>query len=86
MPHYSINQRFLVQDVVSETVLLDMNKGDYFQLNEMGSVMLKRLADLGDPEKVIASLLQDYEVSREELSRDLDELIQKMVTYGVIGK
>ena len=86
MPHYTINQRFLIQDVVSETVLLDMDKGDYFQLNEMGSIMLKRLGDLGDPEAVIASLLRDYEVSREELSRDLHELIRDMENRGVIEK
>jgi len=86
MSQYTINQRFLIQDVITETVLLDMQKGDYFQLNQMGSIMLKRLADTGDPEKVIHSILLDYEVSREELSRDLHELIQKMETYGVFEK
>ncbi len=86
MVKYGLSRNVLVQNVVSETVLLDIDKGEYFELNELGSEMLKRLRDLGDPRRVIASLLADYEVEEETLTRDFRELLSQMESHGLVVK
>ena len=87
MTSYSIPQDILVQEVVSETVLLDASRGEYFELNEMGSEMLRRLDRYdGDPERVIISLLEDYDVSRERLERDFAELLENLLAHGLISR
>ena len=86
MVKYSLSKNVLAQDVVSETVLLDMDQGTYFELNEMGSEMLKRLRELGDPKRVVASLLDDYEIEEETLAQDLRELLGQLERHGLVKK
>ena len=84
MVTYSLPDGILVQRVVSETVLLDAARGEYFELNQMGSEMLRRLEEHGDPETVIASLLDEYDVSRDELQEDLDQLVADLLAHGLL--
>jgi hypothetical protein len=84
MSRYAIAEGVLVQKVVSDTVLLDSERGEYFELNSMGSEMLHRLERLGDPELVMAELLEEYMVSPEELRADLDGLIRGLMGAGLV--
>ena len=84
MVTYSIPDSILVQQVVSETVLLDAAKGEYYELNEMGSEMLRRLRDQGDPDRVIAALLDEYSVTRQQLQEDMDSLLSNLMTHGLL--
>ncbi len=81
-----LSERILSQEVISETVLLDMDKGSYFELNEMGSVMLKLLQESGDPEVVVAALVDKYEVDVETATADLDALLKQLLEHGLVIK
>ncbi len=86
MMKYRLSERILSQEVISETVLLDMDKGSYFELNEMGSVMLKLLQESGDPEVVVAALVDKYEVDVETATADLDALLKQLLEHGLVIK
>ena len=86
MSGYRIAPRVVIQDVLSESVLLDMDRGEYFELNESGSRMLRALDRHGDPETALTSLLDEYEVSRETLSKEFTILIDELHSRGLIEK
>ena len=86
MSSYVIPERVLVQRVVSDTVLLDTSLGAYFELNAMGSEMLRRLQETGDPESVIASLEREYDVTEGTLRNDLSTLIDQLMEHGLVER
>ena len=79
-----LSPRALFQRVGSETVILDLDKGTYFELNEMGTLMVDWMERLPDRESVIAQVLQQFEVSKELVSQDLETLIQGLTRNGLL--
>lgn len=84
MVRYSVPKGVLVQEVLSETVLLDTEKGLFFELNSMGAEMFRKLSSGVEPHVVIQELLQDYDVTENELRRDVDELIGALEAKGLL--
>ena len=84
MVRYKMSDRILAQDVISETVLLDMDKGSYFELNEMGSAMLTHLRESGDPQQVVAALMLKYEVDEDTVTHDLNTLLSQLEEHGLV--
>ena len=74
----------LSQEVSGETVLLDLNGESYFGLDEVGTRIWQLLQNHIDAQKIHATLLQEYDVSSEQLQRDMDELITKLADAGLI--
>jgi hypothetical protein len=62
-----------------DAVLLDLNTGTYFGLNEVGSRFWELLGQqgrrLGDIKR---SLLEEFDVDEPTLSRDLEELLHTL--------
>ena len=72
------------EDVVSrvldgEAVLLDLASGSYFGLNEVGTVVWEELRTHGQVEKAIAKVLEEFEVERDTVEKDVDELLAELV-------
>ncbi len=86
MATYTIAQGVLLQRVVSEMVILDAAKGEYYELNDMGGEMLRLLDEFGDRSRVVASLVADYDVSRDEVEADLDGLLDKLLEHGLVHR
>ena len=86
MPLYALPPSILIQEVGGETVVLHMEKGEYFELNEMGTVMLKRLRECADLDQIVDSLTEEYAVSQTEASEDLQRLILSLESYGLVQK
>ena len=86
MVSYALSPGILIQEVVSETVLLDMDKGEYYELNETGSTMLRILKETGDPKQVFRFLLNEYNVSVDEVTRDFHDLVSKLERHGLVKK
>ncbi len=86
MVHYELSEGVLVQEVLSETVLLDTGRGEYFELNDVGSAMLTHLRDSGDPQAAFDRLLNEYDVAEDVLRQDFDELIGQLEDNGLLRK
>lgn len=74
----------LVQTVVGESVLLDLRSQKYFGLNQVGTRAWQLLQQGGDVAAVRARLLEEYDVEAQQLERDLDELLERLLRAGLV--
>lgn len=81
---FQIPEEVLFQEVSGETVLLDLASESYFGLDSVGTriwAMLKEDKSVG---QVLDALLEEYEVDRGTLEADLEELLDNLLTAGLI--
>lgn len=74
----SIPDSVLSTELHDEGVLLNLETGEYFGLDEVGMEMWKVLRASGDVGAARAALLEQYDVAEDVLAKDLDELIAKL--------
>ena len=79
-----ISDDVVFRDLAGEAVILNFTTGTYFGLNEVGTRMWHLVAEHGSTEKVIDTLLAEYEVEEEQLRRDLDDLVQQLIDKGLV--
>ena len=72
------------QQVRGETVLLDLNGESYFGLDAVGTRIWQLLQEHSDLQKIYDSMLEEYDVEGEQLEKDIDELITKLVEAGLV--
>jgi hypothetical protein len=73
----------MVRELEGESVLLNLNSESYFGLDEIGTRMWTLLTNSNSIQSAYENLLTEYEVEPEKLSRDLDDLIEKLVAHGL---
>lgn len=73
----------LFRQLGDEAVLLDLESGKYFGLNEVGSRVWDLLLTPRPLSAIQEALLQEYEVPAENLWRDLESLISELVRHGL---
>jgi len=83
---YKITDGVLFQKVDDETVLLEPTTGQYFTLDPVGTFMVEHLKAGDTIEQIIQQIITTYNVSTEEVTQDLEELITKMLAQQLIEK
>ena len=79
-----ISKQVLAQQLAGETVLLDLASENYFGLDAVGSRVWQLLNEGQDRAALIDILLDEYEVEREVLEKDVAELLERLSTAGLI--
>ena len=72
------------RDLAGEAVILNLTSGTYFGLNEIGTQIWHLLAEHGSTEKVIETILAEYEVDDVQFRHDLGELLHVLADKGLI--
>lgn len=67
-----------------EAVILNVSTGIYFGLDSIGTRMWQLISEHGSLEKVVETLLAEYEVEEGQLRHDLDLLIQRLKDKGLV--
>ncbi len=80
----SISSEVLFQEVSGETVLLDLASENYFGLDEIGTRIWGLLQSGSSIGETLDTLMEEYEVERETLEKDVGELLEKLVEAGLI--
>ena len=80
----SIPDTVLSTELHDEGVLLNLETGEYFGLDEVGMEMWKVLRANGDVGAARAALLEQYDVAEDVLARDLDELVAKLAERKLV--
>lgn len=78
------NPRVLARELGGEAVLLDLDRGTYFGLNEVGSRTWALLGDHPRLGEVAERLLVEYEVSADRLWPDLEALVAELARHGLV--
>jgi len=64
--------------VDGSTVVLDARNGIYLGTNDVGTRILELLRAHEDPERVVAILLEEYDVGEEAVRRDVRNLMDDL--------
>jgi hypothetical protein len=75
----------LMQELEGESVFLHLERGQYLGLDEVGTRMWQTLVDSESIQAAYDSLLAEYDVEPEQLKRDLDELLEKLLEHGLVA-
>lgn len=76
----------LFRQVTGEAVLLNPATNQYYYLDEVGTRMWLLLTEHGQLEPVVQVLLQEYAVEENQLRRDLNSLVDKLLELGLLAR
>jgi hypothetical protein len=78
-----VAESVVFRELDGEAVILNLDTGTYFGLDEVGTRIWQRL-DRGDPvDAVVAALVEEFEVAPETARADVDRLIAQLVDKGL---
>jgi hypothetical protein len=80
----SITSDTLINVIEGESVLLNMKSESYYGLDQIGTRMWTLLTTSDSIQTAYQQLLTEYDVSADVLREDLNDLIDKLVTKGLI--
>lgn len=75
----AIPDQVIYSQVAGELVLLNLNSGKYYGLDEVGARMYNLLVEYGCLEPAYQTLLAEYDVDGERLQSDLIHLVDHLV-------
>ena len=81
----SIPPQVMARTVGDETVILDLASGTYFGLDPVGARIWELMEEGKTLSEVCGQMLEEYEVSRDDLERDVLRLAQELTDQGLVG-
>jgi len=72
------------RDLEGEAVVLNLETGIYFGLNEVGTRIWSLIEQHGSLQKVFAIIKDEYDVPSETLENDLLRIVQELHAKGLI--
>lgn len=78
-----MNSNVIYQDLGGELVLLNTENGAYYGLNELGAKIWVLLKEDWSMNKICDSLFNQYEVSMEHLTVDVENFVRVLVDDGL---
>jgi hemerythrin-like domain-containing protein len=74
----------IFQELEGEAVLLNMRTGIYFGLNGVGTRIWHLLSEHGEVKTVTTMLLDEYNVSEDQLQNHLSDFIEQLKLKGLV--
>jgi hypothetical protein len=74
----------LSRELQGETVLLQLDSGEYFGLDEIATRIWQLIVEKGDLREVEAAMLDEFDVDRAVLSQDLARVVDELVAKQLI--
>ena len=84
MSVYRASNQYLYSEIDSEAVILDVNSGTYFGLNEVSNRIWQLLQTPASKASLIEQILAEYDVSKEQVTQDVEALLEDMSNAGLI--
>ncbi len=79
-----VPEHVVYREFAAETVVLNLQNGQYYGLNPTAARMLAALESAGTAAGALAALAGEMEVGRERLSEDLHHLCRELADRGII--
>ena len=81
----TISPQAVARQVGDETVILHLGSGTYFGLDSVGARFWQLMGEGKSVDEICDVLLDEYEVSREDLERDIAGLIKDLLAQDLIS-
>jgi hypothetical protein len=82
---FAIKPNVMARQLGEETVILDLESGTYFGLDPVGARIWQLMKEGKSLAEICEAMLEEYEVSREELERDALALAQDLEARSLIS-
>jgi Coenzyme PQQ synthesis protein D (PqqD) len=76
----------LYREVQGEVVLLQLDTGEYYGLNEVSARIWQLIVETGNLDLVEAAILREFEVDPAVLAKDLQTLVDDLITRQLIER
>ncbi len=84
---YKIDQKAVVwKKVESEVVILNLNTGHYYTLNEAGLVLWTGILDKLSIEMIAQKLVEAFEVEYKTALKDIRACIEQLIQEGIVAE
>lgn len=81
---YKIEKPVTWQLVGSELILLNLDNGRYYGLDEIGRMIFEGLRDGEPEERIVADICTAYDVESVQVAADMDALVTHLESEGLI--
>jgi hypothetical protein len=81
----TIPAQVMARQAGDETVILDLGSGTYFGLDPVGGRIWQLMSEGKTLGEVCDTMLDEYEVTRNDLERDVIELADKLLEQKLIS-
>ncbi len=79
-----VEDKFLVSKLGNETVMMNMNNGEYIGINSVATDIWNKIQGTVSVSDLIDALLTAYDVSSEQCETETIACLEKMHSHGVI--
>ena len=80
----NLKENILIQELAGESVLLNLDREEYFGLDKIATEMLSVLKESASIEIACDRLVQNYAVEPEEIRQDVLDLVEKLINHGLV--
>ena len=80
----TIGEDVVFRELEGETVILNLEKGEYFGVDEVGTRVWTLIAEGRSLRQVADIMVSEYDVSGETIAVDLLRLAGEMISHGLI--
>ncbi len=74
----------LFRNLGGESVLLNLQTGKYYGLDEVGTRMWTLLTEYGQVEPAFRALLEEYDVAEDQLQQDLCRFVEELISRQLL--
>lgn len=74
----------MAAEVDGQMVLLDVEKGQYFGLNEVGLVIWRRLEKPATVAELSEAVMEEFEVETSQCEQDVIVLLRELKEHGLV--
>ena len=80
----SVPEHVYAETVQDETILLELQSGNYYGLDSVGTRLWQLLTELQATEAVAAAASEEFDVTPEEVAKDIENLVQELADRGLL--
>jgi len=80
----STHEEVLFRDLGGEAIVLSLETGKYYGLDEVGTRMWALLSQHGQVKPAYRALLDEYEVTEEQLREDMLRFIEELASHQLL--
>ena len=81
-----VSSQAIARQVGDETVILHLGSGTYFGLDAVGARVWQLMGEGKSLDEICDVVLDEYDVSREDLERDITSLIKDLLAQDLVSK
>ncbi len=80
----SIPDQVLFRDLDGESVLLHLGSGQYFGLDEVGTLIWQLLVEGRSLDEIEERIVAEYDASAEEVENDVLRIVEELTQNGLV--